>query len=101
MNTSKHNKIIERVGVYMYYSDSQFAKSVDEKLGNVKLFKRVMWEHGKIKPYTQLTTNHKPNFHQVQQLHKNMIWDKAVRTVVPTKPQLFKCITLTNSLPMR
>ncbi|MEW4425868.1 hypothetical protein AB1I68_00070 [Paenibacillus pabuli] len=80
----------------MYYSDAQFAKAVDEKLGNVKFFKRVMREHGKIKPYTQFTTNHKPYFQQIQQLHKSMIWDKAVRTVVPTMP--IEKEVLTNAL---
>lgn len=68
----------------MAYSDYNFADLVDDKIGNVKFFKKVLREKGLIGARQQFTDEHRDYFEEVldtkRQLH--CTWETAIYKVL-------------------
>jgi hypothetical protein len=64
----------------MYYNDQEFAQVLEEKPGNVKLFRRIFTDHNKIHPREKFNDKHVELFQQIIK-YKNETgapWEKAI-----------------------
>lgn len=68
----------------MYYSDEEFAVKVDEKLGNVRFFKRCLRDNGLIGTRQQLSDEHVPIFQEVCKVRDadRSTWELAIEKVL-------------------
>ncbi|WP_409276391.1 hypothetical protein V1499_22950 (plasmid) [Neobacillus sp. SCS-31] len=68
----------------MFYSDEDFAAKVDEKLGNVRYFKKCLRERGMIGSRQQLSDDFIATFEEVRQVREklNSTWEQAMVEVL-------------------
>lgn len=68
----------------MYYSDEDFCEKVDERPGNVKVFKEYLRKYEMIEPRRQLEDSHIPIFEEVRQFRneENATWVQSMESVL-------------------
>lgn len=68
----------------MYYSDEDFAAKLDEKVGNVRFFKKCLRERGLIGSRQQLSDDFFETFEKVRKVRneQNATWEVAINNVL-------------------
>ncbi|MBN6185652.1 hypothetical protein JQN58_01475 [Aneurinibacillus sp. BA2021] len=68
----------------MNFSDADFANEVNDKLGNVAVFKKILRENGLIGNRKQLTDEHIPLFKKAMEIkeREHLIWVDAFNKVI-------------------
>ncbi|MET1123074.1 hypothetical protein ABWU59_29585 [Priestia megaterium] len=70
----------------MYYSDEDFAVKVEDKVGNIRFFKKCLRERGLIGSRQQLSDEFIDMFREISQIRRkeNSTWEKAINKVLNT-----------------
>ena len=77
------------LGVFMYYSDEEFAARVNERLGNIKFFKKCLRNLDLIGTRQKLSDDHFDLFKEVMEYRElnNATWEAAMNEILPKYSQ--------------
>lgn len=70
----------------MYYSDEDFAVKVEDRVGNIRFFKKCLRERGLIGSRQQLSDEFITTFEEIRGIRQkeNSTWEKAINKVLST-----------------
>lgn len=84
----------------MYYSDEEFAAKMDDKLGNIKFFKRCLREFDLIGSRQKLSDDYFDMFQEVSLYRdqNNATWEMAMKEILPKYAQEQENISETSQI---